>query len=345
MPDTGPIYSLPPSYFVQNGDTLLPVQHNPVFEDIRDALTNRVTRDGAGNMTGDLDMAGNKVAGLGDAENPGDAVSLDAMQTYVQGFGLGAAADAPVVTDFHDPSLPLGFYRWNTNSDNRPHNTGGGGALKFARDGTRFGWIAMRSEGGLEPQIYAVTTDGSSPANWGPWREIYHTGNLSPVQTTGNQTIAGNKTFTGILNIQGSNPQVHLTDTDGINWAIVSNNNTDLLIGVDRDNSGTIEAPHPLLLESDNNRGLLFGNPIASVYTGSTANETNFPIGTTLLVALATSGDSLPARNSVVTIRLNPGNSAQYIWGSSATGTIVQGTWRNRGSLVQGGALLMERVA
>lgn len=188
------------------------------------------------------------------------------------------------------------------------------------------------------------STDGG--ATWGSWVENWDTGNDSAlVKTSGAQTIAGNKTFTGILNIQGSNPQIHLTDTDGINWAIVSNNNTDLLIGVDRDNSGTIEAPHPLLLESDNNRGLLFGNPIASVYTGSSANETNFPIGTTLLVALATSGDTLPARNSVVTIRLNPGNSAQYIWGSSATGTVLQGTWRNRGSLVQGGALLMERVA
>src|SRR5690606_32663863 len=106
MPDTGPIYSLPPSYFVQNGDTLLPVQHNPVFEDIRDALTNRVTRDGAGNMTGDLDMAGNKVAGLGEAENAGDAVSLGAMQAYVQGFGLGAAGDGPLLADFFDYSVP-----------------------------------------------------------------------------------------------------------------------------------------------------------------------------------------------------------------------------------------------
>lgn len=342
MPDTGPIFSLVPSYFVQNGDTLLPVQHNPVFEDIRDALTNRVTRDGAGNMTGDLDMAGNKVVGLAAATSPSDAVILaqiedvaylNIAQTWTAAQTFSGGIDA--VGDTGGSRVRLQrtgaevFYLAGLPGEFRIGNeTDGISLVRFLPGDTRFA-DPISSPGG---------TASGQHRNNGQNDERF-------VQLSGNQTIAGDKTFTGILAVQGANPQIHINDTDGINWAIVSNNNTDLLIGVDRDNSGTIEAPHPLLLESDNNRGLLFGLPIASVYTGSSANETNFPIGTTLLVALASPGDDLPARNSVVTVRLNPGNTAQYIWGSSATGTVVSGTWRNRGSLVQGGALLMERVA
>ena len=62
--DPNGVYSLPPSYFVQTGDTILPVQHNPVFESVANALTNSIDRDGRTVMTGNLQMGGNKVTGL-----------------------------------------------------------------------------------------------------------------------------------------------------------------------------------------------------------------------------------------------------------------------------------------
>ena len=82
-------YTLPPSYHVQTGDTLLPVQHNPPFEDVAEALTNSLARDGRTVMTGDLRMGGNKVTNVADPAFPSDA-----MTRRVSGFGFETRADA-----------------------------------------------------------------------------------------------------------------------------------------------------------------------------------------------------------------------------------------------------------
>lgn len=74
-------YSLPPSYFVQDGDTVLPEQHNPPFEDIASALSNRIHRDGRTLWTGNQNANGNKIINLAngvaltDAANVGQAVA------------------------------------------------------------------------------------------------------------------------------------------------------------------------------------------------------------------------------------------------------------------------------
>lgn len=81
-------YSLPSSYFVQNGDTVLPVQHNPVFEDVAAALTARVMKDGRTTWTGNMKAGGFKITGLGDGENPQDAA------TNIQVNGSGTIASA-----------------------------------------------------------------------------------------------------------------------------------------------------------------------------------------------------------------------------------------------------------
>ena len=82
-------YTLPPSYHVQTGDTLLPVQHNPPFEDVAEALTNSLARDGRTVMTGDLRMGGNKVTNVADPAFPSDA-----MTRRVSGFEFETRADA-----------------------------------------------------------------------------------------------------------------------------------------------------------------------------------------------------------------------------------------------------------
>lgn len=73
--DSNGIMTLPTSTWVQTGDTVLPVQHNPPFRDIESALTNSLDRDGRTVMTGNLQMGGNKVTGLGDPSLPGDAMT------------------------------------------------------------------------------------------------------------------------------------------------------------------------------------------------------------------------------------------------------------------------------
>ncbi len=74
-------HSLPASYFVQDGDTVMPEQHNPPLEDVSDALTNRLHRDGRTIWTGSQNANGNKITNLangvalGDAANVGQAVA------------------------------------------------------------------------------------------------------------------------------------------------------------------------------------------------------------------------------------------------------------------------------
>lgn len=57
--------SLVPSYFVQDGDTVLPVQHNPPFEDIVEMLNQVLLRNGAAPLSGNLNANGNKITNLG----------------------------------------------------------------------------------------------------------------------------------------------------------------------------------------------------------------------------------------------------------------------------------------
>lgn len=77
MPDNpAGVYSLPPSYKVANGDLTDAAQHNPPFEDVEQALTNRVHRDGRSAWTGNHNANGNKLTGLEDGIDPQDAATV-----------------------------------------------------------------------------------------------------------------------------------------------------------------------------------------------------------------------------------------------------------------------------
>ncbi|MBA4774295.1 MAG: hypothetical protein H2044_01395 [Rhizobiales bacterium] len=81
--DSNGNYTLPTSYFVENGDTVLPIQHNPPFEDVAQALSLALLRDGRSPMTGDLSMGSKKIINLADASAMTDAVTkqqLDAVK-------------------------------------------------------------------------------------------------------------------------------------------------------------------------------------------------------------------------------------------------------------------------
>ncbi|UNZ49315.1 hypothetical protein [Agrobacterium tumefaciens] len=84
--DSNGNYTLPTSYFVENGDTVLPIQHNPPFEDVAQALSLAILRDGRSPMSGDLKMGGKKIINLADATATTDAVTkqqLDALAAIV----------------------------------------------------------------------------------------------------------------------------------------------------------------------------------------------------------------------------------------------------------------------
>lgn len=97
MPRNNGVYTLPSVYLAQDGETIQPNQHNIPLQDIAQALTGSLPRDGSATMTGNLPMGGRKVTGLGTATAPGDAVRLDQV---IQNTGwLQSVAALPMVAD------------------------------------------------------------------------------------------------------------------------------------------------------------------------------------------------------------------------------------------------------
>lgn len=84
------------------------------------------------------------------------------------------------------------------------------------------------------------------------------------------------------------------------------------------------------------------GSATADVYTGSSVNNTNFPVGTSLLVSPTLSA---PNRNGSQTVRL--GFSGNTTFGGSGGNSVISGTWRCRGAVAEGSGqpFLMQRVA
>ncbi|CDZ50422.1 phage tail protein [Neorhizobium galegae] len=77
--DSNGNYTLPGSYFVENGDTVLPVQHNPPLEDIQAALSSVILRSGVAPMGGNLKMGAKKIVDLAAGTATTDAVNKAQM--------------------------------------------------------------------------------------------------------------------------------------------------------------------------------------------------------------------------------------------------------------------------
>lgn len=75
-------YTLPGSYFVETGDTVLPSQHNPPFQDISQALNNVLLRNGVAPMGDDLNMGAFRILNLADGQNAQDAVTKKQLDAY-----------------------------------------------------------------------------------------------------------------------------------------------------------------------------------------------------------------------------------------------------------------------
>lgn len=90
MPDSpSGVYTLPPSYKVANGDLTDASQHNPPFEDVQQALTNRLHRDGRTPWTGNQNANNNRLTNLKDGEDPQDAVTVSQLNDMGVAIGDG----------------------------------------------------------------------------------------------------------------------------------------------------------------------------------------------------------------------------------------------------------------
>jgi hypothetical protein len=83
-------YSLPAGYEAITGQTIEASQHNPPLEDIRDALTASLPRNGAAPMTGALAMGSNAITGVA-----GITLTSGALNT-VQGADIASATTTDI---------------------------------------------------------------------------------------------------------------------------------------------------------------------------------------------------------------------------------------------------------
>lgn len=89
-------YVLPSIYLAASGQTIRADQHNIPMQDIAQALTGSVARNGTTPMTGNLPMNSNRITGLAAATASSDAVRLDQVTKYsgylnaVSGLALAA---------------------------------------------------------------------------------------------------------------------------------------------------------------------------------------------------------------------------------------------------------------
>lgn len=88
-------YNLPSGTLVNSGDTLLPSQHNPAMQDIAQALSNSLDRNGYGGMRAPLNMGGFPAQNLLPGTSPTDAATVGQLATIPIGAIIDFAGSAP----------------------------------------------------------------------------------------------------------------------------------------------------------------------------------------------------------------------------------------------------------
>lgn len=124
--DSAGVMTLPPTTWATTGQTISVNQHNPAMREIETALTDSLPRNGSAGMTGNLNMAGNRITNLADPTGLGDAVSL--------GFMANSSAPVGVIMDYAGDFAPDGWFLCDGRSLSRTTYS----AL-FAVIGTKFG--------------------------------------------------------------------------------------------------------------------------------------------------------------------------------------------------------------
>src|SRR3546814_20160609 len=90
-------YSLPSGSLVNIGEDIVPSQHNPPLQDIAQALSDSLSRDGRGGMRSNLDMGGFKASNLAPGTQPNNAATVSQIGG-VGGVPVGFIGDWPSAT-------------------------------------------------------------------------------------------------------------------------------------------------------------------------------------------------------------------------------------------------------
>lgn len=115
-------YSVPNGTLVSTGDTVLVSQHNPAMQDIGEALSNSLDRDGKGGMRANLNMGGYRIT------NAAPGTSNSDLATVGQSMPVGA------VIDYAGATAPDGYLMCYGQAISRTAYT-----LLFAAIGTAYG--------------------------------------------------------------------------------------------------------------------------------------------------------------------------------------------------------------
>lgn len=124
---------------------------------------------------------------------------------------------------------------------------------------------------------------------------------------------------------QGGQPQWLWGGNDGQQMYVYNPSNFNVNYAANAGNADTVDGLH--------------ASQIATVYTGTNANETNFPIGHHVFV---TDSNNTAARNQNMPVCLGTGN---WWYGVSGQGAALAGTWRLRGGADGDSRTLWQRTA
>lgn len=95
-------FSLPSGSLVSVGEDIVPSQHNPPLQDIAQALTGSLSRDGSGGMRNNLGMGGFRVTNMAAGVQSTDAATVGQIATS-GGVPIGC------VLDFAGSTVPTGW--------------------------------------------------------------------------------------------------------------------------------------------------------------------------------------------------------------------------------------------
>lgn len=96
-------YSLPPVYHAKPGTTVRSEQHNSPLEDIAQALSSVLVRDGRGGMVGPLNMGNFKITNVAPGTNPSDVATVGQLPFD------GPIAPVGSIVDFAGMDAPQGW--------------------------------------------------------------------------------------------------------------------------------------------------------------------------------------------------------------------------------------------
>lgn len=96
-------YTLPSGSLVAVGETIVPSQHNPPLQDIAQAMSDSLSRDGRGGMRAPFNGGGFRATNIAAGVQPNDAVIMSQLVSGAGGVPVGS------VVDFAGSTPPTGW--------------------------------------------------------------------------------------------------------------------------------------------------------------------------------------------------------------------------------------------